>query len=59
VSDSDKKSWTAPEIRHFDDPDELWEAYKLKGTPEQRAKLKAMLDVGPRRQAPPKLRRAS
>jgi hypothetical protein len=44
VRHSDKKTWSLPDIDLFDDPDEVWDLYKSRGTPEQRARLKAMLD---------------
>lgn len=58
---SDKQEWTAPEISTFSDPDQVWEKYKDRGTPEERARLRAMLDVFGRRRAytDVKFRRAS
>lgn len=58
---SEKDKWTTPEISKFADPEEVWERYKDRGTPEQRVRLRAMLDTmvrrGPRNEV--KLRRAS
>lgn len=46
---SDKDKWTTPEISKFADPEEVWERYKDRGTPEQRVRLRAMLDTMVRR----------
>lgn len=45
MRDSEKEKWTRPTITRFKDADELWEHYKHRGTPEQRARLRAWLDV--------------
>ena len=45
VPDSNKKKWTIPEISTFADTEEVWDRYKNRGTPEERAKLRALLDA--------------
>jgi len=42
VPQSNRK-WTSPEFRQFDSPEEVWDHYKDKGTPEQRARLLKLL----------------
>jgi hypothetical protein len=58
VRDSEKSVWSKPEIDRFHDPDDVWDHFKLKGTPEQRARLRAMLDFARERQGEPKRRSA-
>jgi hypothetical protein len=56
VGDFNKKTWSKPDLNRFDDPDEVWDHYKFRGTPEQRARLRTMLDAIRERQAGPKCR---
>lgn len=58
MRDTKKKTWSSPEIRRFENADELWEHYQSKGTPEQQARLRVMLDIVKRREPVAKLRRA-
>jgi len=44
VPEKNNKSWTLPQIIRFGDPEKVWEHYKDRGTPEERARLRAMLD---------------
>jgi hypothetical protein len=53
VRHSEKTPWTKPELRRFDTADELAEHYNSRGTPEQRARLKILLELM-RRGAPEK-----
>ena len=44
---SEKKAWKAPTITQFADADadEVWEYYKAKGSPEELARLRKVLEV--------------
>ena len=53
-----KKTWSSPEIKRFENANELWEHYQSKGTPEQKTRLRAMLDIVGRRETEAKLRRS-
>jgi hypothetical protein len=57
VHDPDKKAWSPPKLARLEDPEEVWEHYKVRGTPEERARLRALLDLASPR-AEPKRRRA-
>ena len=57
MHDSGKKIWLPPKLTRFGDAEEVWEHYKSKGTPLERARLRALLNlVSPREE--PKRRRA-
>ena len=58
MRDINKKTWTSPDIMSFENTEELWAHYKSKGTPEQRSRLRSLLDIASRRNAEIKLRRA-
>jgi len=45
VRHSEKKAWKAPTITQFADADEVWEYYKAKGSPEELARLRKVLEV--------------
>jgi hypothetical protein len=44
VSDSHRKTWTAPLVTRFRDADEVWEHYQTRCSAEERARLRAFLD---------------
>jgi hypothetical protein len=51
VRHSEKKQWTAPEIRPFNDADEVWEHYKSRGSTGERTRLRVLLDLVRRRKS--------
>jgi hypothetical protein len=45
VSDKDnKKTWIKPRITHFADVEELWRHYRFRGTPDERERLRSLID---------------
>jgi hypothetical protein len=40
-----KKAWTQPRIRQFTDASEVWDYSKSRGSPEELARLRALLTV--------------
>ena len=44
MRDTEKQKWLAPVVRRFRGADEVWEFYKTRGSPQQRAQLRALLE---------------
>ena len=45
MHDSYKDNYEAPGLRKFANAEEVWDHYKNKGTPEERARLRLMLGL--------------
>ena len=60
MPDKNKKTWTVPQITCFTEVEEAREHYKGRGSPEERARLEALLQfaVERRTRSEPKRRRA-
>ena len=43
MPDKNNKPWTRPQITSFTDAEEVREHYKVRGSPEERARLEALL----------------
>ncbi len=44
MPDKNKKTWTRPQITSFADADDVWDCYKCRGSPEELARLRKMLE---------------
>ena len=43
MADSSKKMWTAPGLLRFAEPEDIWDHYKDKASPEALERLRAFL----------------
>jgi hypothetical protein len=59
VRDSKKKDWTPPRVHRFGSAEEVWEHYRSRCTPDERARLEALLERYRRPGKDEKARRAS
>ena len=44
MPDTQKKTWTPPELVQFDSPDDVWDYYKDRATPLELARLALLLE---------------
>jgi hypothetical protein len=61
VYNSQSRGYQAPSLRKFASAEEVWDHYKDKGTPAERARLRQMLDLtgcADEAEQPPARRRA-